>query len=199
MPLAEILSSRCVELGLVAVGRPPGRAAGAARRRAARGRCATTSPHGPSTTSPPPPRAAGRPPPRRRRRRLAGNGILGIHGRLWASPMLRAVRAAVAMRDEQQEDPLLLAVAQVLEHLDADDDGADGPRRDPEEEPGERVLGDEDQEDGQLDGRSPAIGMSSSTADEAGHDRQQERAARRTGRARACPRARGRSTRRWRA
>ena len=93
--------------------------------------------------------------PRRRRRRLPppepGHGILGIHGRLWARPMLRAVRAAVAIVTNSRTMRSVLAEAEVLQHLDADDDGADRPRRDAEEEPGERVLGDEDQEHRQLD------------------------------------------------
>ena len=100
MPLAEILSSRVSSSAWswsleITDG---GWGSGAPRD----GPVRDVADHGPVTTSPPPPRE-----PRDDRRRRPpppepGHGILGIHGRLWASPMLRTVSAAVAIVTESR-------------------------------------------------------------------------------------------------
>ena len=147
MPSGGDLVEQVVELGLVAVGEPL--AAGAARTPRAGAGSAATRPR-PADHLAPAAASGGR----ERRPAAAtrtGDGILGIHGRLVARPMLRAVRAATAIVTASSRISSLVAVAEVLEDLDADDHGADRPRRDAEEEPGERVLGDEDQEHRQLD------------------------------------------------
>ena len=95
--------------------------------------------------------------------------------------MLRAVSAAVAMETNSRMMRVLVAGADVLQDLDADDDGADGPRRDAEEEAHVRVLGDEDQEHRQLDGLEAGDADVEEHAEDARDDGQQQRAGRRSG------------------
>ena len=185
-----------VELGLVVVaGRRPRRLG---QRGDSRRPLRDVADHGPATTSPPPPRPRRRPALAAAPRRngpagswgsTAGSGpgpCCGPSGRPRRSSR-RAARSALSWR------------AQVLEDLDADDHGADRPRRDAEEEPDERVLGDEDQEHGQLDRPDAGLRDVEQRADDARDDRPAGAAGRRSGTGRAALRSPGRSTRRWRA
>ena len=94
MPLRRDLVEQVVELGLVVVaGRHRG---GWGSGAPATARCATTPPRSGddlAAAAATPRGAAGG----AGRRRIPASGIFGIHGRLWARPMLRAVRAAVAI------------------------------------------------------------------------------------------------------
>ena len=71
---------------------------------------------------------------------------------------MRAVTAATASDANRKMMPSLVAVAEQLDDLDAEDDRPEHPRRDVEEEAGERVLGDEHQEHAQLDRSEAAPG-----------------------------------------
>ena len=62
--------------------------------------------------------------------------------------------------------PFSLRVAEQLEDLDAEDDRTDDPAGDPEEESDERVLGDEEQENAQLDRPDPPLRQVDEGADD---------------------------------
>ena len=97
--------------------------------------------------------------------------------------------------DEQEHDALLVAVAEQLEDLDAEDHCADDPARDPEEEAGEGILGDEEQEDAQLDRADPPLRQVDQGPDDAGDHGRPDRGTPQSGRGRAIAPPRCRSTR----
>ena len=82
--------------------------------------------------------------------------------------MVRAVIAAVAIVTNRKTMPSVVPDAEELEHLDADEDRPDGPGRDAEEEAGVGVLGDEDEEHGELDRADAGLGQVEQGADDAG-------------------------------
>ncbi len=158
MPLAGV--PPLVELGLVVLAGRRCRWLGE-RRAARRSGAEEVADHGPGTAPPPPPHE---PRDGRRLRRLPppllGIGISGIHGRLWARPIARADDQGGGDAHEQEHDALLVALAEELQHLDADEDAAEGPAGIPKKNRANGYSAMNTRNTASSSGRTPACGRS---------------------------------------